>query len=80
MAATYPMTSHWFLLLLLVSVHVEVEEMQVGELEGYLLEWYSTTRSGEEAFPSEGWISNMPSSAGLLSQVDWELRNISPPI
>ena len=56
MAATYPMTSLWFLLLLLVSVHVEVEDIQVGR--GV----HSTIRSGEEAFLSEGCTSNMPSA------------------
>ena len=58
------MISHWCPLILLVSVHVEVEEIQFSELEGYALIPCLGLHI-EETFSSEGWTYNMPSSADV---------------
>ena len=70
MAATYLMTSHWFLLLLLVSVHVEVEEIRVGELEGYTL----LPGLARRHFHQKDALLIYLLLLMLLSQVEWDLR------
>ena len=63
MAVIYPMTSLWFLLLLVAGTRGSIctcrgRRHSSRRARGV----HSTTRSGEEAFLSEGCTSNMPSA------------------